>query len=123
MHAFEGSPLTLLPRLGFTAAALVDATMALPRDDRMRIILWLRPQGIEDFVPVLIAAVQDPDEHIRMTAIEYLGYWGDRSDVRECFERLVNSGEHRELQPYAGMALYSIEEDWARRLHQRMMHG
>ncbi|MVU82333.1 hypothetical protein GPX89_34500 [Nocardia sp. ET3-3] len=123
VHAFEGSPLTLLPRLGFTAAALVDATMALPRDDRMRIILWLRPQGIEDFVPVLIAAVQDPDEHIRMTAIEYLGYWGDRSDVRECFERLVNSGEHRELQPYAGMALYSIEEDWARRLHQRMMHG
>lgn len=120
--AFEGSPLRLLSVIGFSIETLVDAMLALPEwRDRMGIVMYLRQQGIEDFVPVLVAAIErDPHPDVRAAALKYLGRWGERSDVRACLERLVYSGEWHELQPYVSMALRPILSEWAQLLLQRV---
>lgn len=120
--AYDGSPLDLLPLIGFSPGMLADATLALPQwQDRMSAVMYLRQQGIEAFVPALVAAVErDPHPHVRMAALKCLGRWGDRADVRLCLERLVNRGDWRQLQPYVTMALRPIQADWAQRLARQI---
>jgi len=120
--AFAGSPLGLLATVGFSPDMLVEATLNLPAwSDRMRVVVYLRQQDIEDLVPVLVAVVErDPHVDVRLAALKYLGRWGARADVRRCLERLVSSGEWRHLQPYVSMALHPIPLDWAQVLMRQV---
>lgn len=115
---FEGSPLPLLQAIGFSPDALVEAALAMPDwQDRMRIVMYLRQQDIEEVAPLLVATIErDPHPDVRMAALKFLGRWGARSDVCRCLERLVSSGEWRRLQPYALMALRPIQQQWAQQL-------
>jgi len=83
--------------------------------------MWLGWQGIPEFVAVLIAAV-DKDDHpdVRMAAIKRLADWPDYPEVRKCFERLVDSGQAKELQPYPSMALQGMKRDWATELEAKL---
>jgi hypothetical protein len=120
--AFEGDPHELLHSSGYSAEALIAAFRRIEGwDERMQVVMWLGGQGIPDFVPLLVEAV-DRDTHpdVRMAAIKRLGCWPDEPGVRECFERLVNSGITEDLGPYPGIALGAMERDWARELEAKV---
>ena len=117
-EAFDGDPNEILRWAEFSSEAIIAALRNMKAwQERCQIVMWLGLQGISDFVPILILAMEK-DEHkdVQMAAIKRLAAWPDVPGVRECFERLVASGQAKELGPYPGIALRGMKRQWATEL-------
>ena len=91
-------------RLGFHDQTFAEAMKALSNPpERMQIVMWLSVFDEPAAIEILIAALDDEFQHVRMAALKRLR--GDDPRIEVKLRKLVSSDWAHDSEPYLSMAL------------------
>ncbi len=106
---FNEDPKLILTQIDFTQESVAnDFIMLESWQERMQVVIWLYDINEPYYVDILIKALDDPYDDVKMAALKRIGPFGNRGEIRDKLENMLITEEFVKIEPYFSIALDNI---------------
>ncbi|MCP4109698.1 MAG: hypothetical protein GY749_29965 [Desulfobacteraceae bacterium] len=124
---FNEDPKLILNQVGFTRECVAnDFTRLESWQERMQIVMWLYDINEPYYADILIKALNDLHNDVKMAALKRIGPFGNQSEIRDKLENMLITEEFINIEPYFSIALGNIYRnaddsyEWVETLSQKL---